>query len=140
MMIGMQCFSIRSKLCMSIFYTIASVLFYLRKKITVNVFGGRWSAPPSLMGLGASRSALSCLASQDPRVLTRRLPRASILFQERLLNRFPQLGPNALIARKEQDSVVQPPSDLPGSQGGTTLVCFSSALGRSTSSPLPDRC
>ncbi|CAL2240122.1 unnamed protein product [Prunus armeniaca] len=68
-------------------------------------FGGRWSPPPSFLGLSASRSALSCLAGQDPRVLIRRLPRAFILLQERPLDRFPRLGRDALIAISEQDSV-----------------------------------
>ncbi|KAL6279560.1 hypothetical protein ACE6H2_016441 [Prunus campanulata] len=60
--------------------------------------GGRWSAPPSRLGLGASRSALFCLAGQDPRVLARRPLRVSILLQGRPPDGFPRLGPDALIA------------------------------------------
>ncbi|CAL9000545.1 unnamed protein product [Prunus brigantina] len=102
--------------------------------------GGRWSTPPSRLGLDASRSALFCLAGQDPRVLTRRPLQVSILLQLRPLDRFPRLDPEVVIVIREQDSVVQSPSDLPYSQGGTALVCFSSALGHSISSPLPGHC
>ncbi|CAL9000816.1 unnamed protein product, partial [Prunus brigantina] len=66
--------------------------------------GLTWT-PPSWLGLGASRSALFCLAGQDPRVLTRSPLRVSILLQERPLDGFPRLGPDTLIAIREQDSV-----------------------------------
>ncbi|CAL2227754.1 unnamed protein product [Prunus armeniaca] len=59
-------------------------------------YGGRWSAPFSRLGLGASRSAFSCLASQDRGVLTQRLPQASNLLQGSLPGGFPHPDPSCL--------------------------------------------